>query len=174
MIKVADIEKESIVDGVGIRYTIFTQGCSHNCEGCHNPSTHDFNGGTPMSDVKLLADIKSDPLIDGITLSGGDPFFQAAELINLVKQCKRFGLTVWAYTGFIFEEFIKFMDNEKCDKRITQDMIDLLKLIDVLVDGPFILSMKTYECLYRGSYNQRIIDVPNSIKEHRVVELTKF
>ena len=169
MIRLADIERESIVDGEGLRYVIFTQGCNHNCLGCHNPTSHDFNGGKLVSEEEIFEDICNSPLIDGITLSGGDPFFQAKELISLVKQCKNQKLTVWAYTGFIFEEFLKFMKNEPCDKRINKDMIKLLRLTDVLVDGPFILSERTLSESFKGSKNQRILDVKKSIKKKKAI-----
>lgn len=170
MLRIAGIEKESIVDGEGIRYVIFTQGCNHNCLGCHNPESHDFNGGTLVSDEHILNEIKENPLLDGITLSGGDPFFQAKELLNIVKTCKSNGLDIWAYTGFIFDEFLNFIDNKKCDKRIDDNMIKLLKHIDVLVDGPFILNQKTLEKGFKGSKNQRIIDVKESLKKNKVIE----
>ena len=169
MIRIADIERESIVDGEGVRYVIFTQGCNHNCLGCHNPSSHDFTGGKLISDEEILNDIDNSPLIDGITLSGGDPFFQAKELISLVKACKERELTIWAYTGFIFDEFQKFMKKEPCDKRINKDMIKLLRLTDVLVDGPFILSERTLSESFKGSKNQRILDVKKSIKNKKPI-----
>lgn len=169
MIRIADIERESIVDGEGIRYVIFTQGCSHNCLGCHNPESHDFNGGKLVSEDEILDDINNSPLIDGITLSGGDPFFQAKALIPIVKACKEKKLTIWAYTGFTFEEFQKFMKKEKCDRRINSDMIKLLRLTDVLVDGPFILAERTLSESFKGSKNQRILDVKKSIKNKKPI-----
>ena len=170
MIRIASIERESTVDGEGWRYVIFTQGCNHNCKGCHNPQSHDFDGGKEVTDQELLDDILSNPLLDGVTLSGGDPFFQADKLLNLVKACKEQELTVWAYTGFIFDEFIKFKNNLSCDKRITSDMLKLLKYIDIVVDGPFILNKKSMNCLYRGSTNQRLINVKESLKHNKIVE----
>lgn len=170
MIRIASIEKESVIDGEGWRYVIFTQGCSHNCKGCHNPQTHDFNAGKLVSDTDILNEILKNNLLDGITLSGGDPFFQADKLLNLVKQCKENGLTVWAYTGFIYEDFMKFINKENTDKRITQSMIDLLKYIDVLVDGPFIESERTLESPFKGSSNQRIIDVKKTLKAKKIIE----
>lgn len=170
MIRVAGIEKESIIDGEGLRYVIFTQGCNHNCAGCQNPQTHSFDGGTDMYINDIMKDILSNPLLDGITLSGGDPFFQANECRKLALKAKKEGLNVWAYTGFVFEEFINFIKNDKNDNRINNDMINLLKVVDVVVDGPFILSKKSADSLFRGSYNQRIIDVKQSIKKMRVVE----
>lgn len=169
MIRIASIEPESTIDGEGWRYVIFTQGCNHNCKGCHNPQTHDFNSGKLVSDSELISQIQENPLLDGITLSGGDPFFQAENIINLAKQCKDLGLTVWAYTGFIFEDFLNFKNNCKTDSRINQAMLDLLQYIDVVVDGRFILEQKTLDSKYIGSKNQRIIDVKESINKNTPV-----
>lgn len=170
MVYIAGIENNSIVDGEGWRYVIFTQGCSHKCKGCHNPHTWSFQGGKEFNEEEALNEIKSNALLDGITLSGGDPFFQAEELIAFVKEVKQLGMSVWAYTGFNFEEFLLFKNNCKCDDRINIHMINLLNYIDVLVDGPFIESKKSMECKYRGSTNQRIIDVKESLLENQIIE----
>lgn len=170
MIRIASVEKESIVDGEGIRYTIFTQGCSHNCLGCHNPKTHDFKGGYDVDDMEIYNDILENPLLDGITLSGGDPLFQAKKLINLAEMVKDKGYTIWAYTGFVFDEFLNYINNEPCDSRVNDDMIELLKYIDVIVDGPFILEQRTVEALYKGSTNQRLVDVTKSLANNIVIE----
>lgn len=174
MIKVASIDRESIVDGEGLRYVIFAQGCNHNCKGCHNPSTHPFNGGTEMSVDELINDIKKDPLLDGVTFSGGDPFFQAKEFTTLAKHCHDNGLSVWAYTGFTMEQFLKYKNGEKSDERINLDMIELLNNIDILVDGPFILEKRSLTILYRGSTNQRLIDVKKSIKNNKIITINQF
>lgn len=170
MIRIADIIKESTVDGEGWRYVIFTQGCSHNCKDCHNPQTHDFNGGKDIKVTFILEDILNNPLIDGITLSGGDPFFQASKLIELCKAIKNNNLTIWAYTGFIFDEFMKFKNNLDCDKRINKDMLELLNYIDVVVDGPYIQEQRTLQLKFRGSTNQRLIDVKNTFKNNKIIE----
>jgi len=170
MIRLAGLEKESIVDGEGYRYTIFTQGCSHHCQGCHNPETWDFEGGKLVDTDSLLSEATSNPLIDGVTLSGGDPFFQAKELLELCKALKEKGVSVWAYTGFKFDEFLNFKLGKEHDERITRDMLKLLKFIDVVVDGPFILSERTLELSYRGSRNQRLIDVKKSLRKNAIVE----
>lgn len=170
MLRIAGIEKESIVDGEGLRYVIFTQGCSHNCHGCHNPETHDFNGGKIVNTQDLLNEILANPLLDGVTLSGGDPLFQAKQCIEIVKACKENNLTVWLYTGFEFEQFIRFLNNEKCDERINKYMISLLRKVDVVVDGPFIESKKTLDSLFRGSSNQRLIDSKKSLRSRKIVE----
>lgn len=169
MIRVASIYNESIVDGEGYRTAIFLQGCSHHCKGCHNPESWDFNGGKEMTTEEVLDgfDINTS---DGITLSGGDPFFQAKELKDLLKYCKKNKVSVWAYTGFKFEEFLKFINNEECDKRITSDMINMLKYVDITVDGPFIIEKRSLDILYRGSTNQRLVDTKKSLKAKRIIE----
>jgi anaerobic ribonucleoside-triphosphate reductase activating protein len=129
----------SLVNGEGIRYVIFTQGCAHNCPGCHNPDTWDFDGGAEIDVGDLVADILKHKHIDGITLSGGDPFYQQDECVKLLEQLP--GMNVWIYTGFLYEE-IK-------DTRLA-------KMADVIVDGPFVQELK-YEGSYSGSTNQRII-----------------
>lgn len=170
MLDVAWIEKESSIDGEGVRCVVFVQGCKHKCLGCHNPQTHQFGTGTKMEISEIVDIINENPLLDGITLSGGDPFFQALPCKELADACKQQNLTVWAYTGFIFEEFLKFINNEKCNPMITSDMIELLKSLDVVVDGPFVLDKKTLNCVFRGSSNQRIIDVQKSLTLGKVVE----
>ena len=164
------IIEESTIDGEGVRLVVFTQGCSHHCKGCHNPSTWEFNDKNKISDTEILDMVHSNPLLDGITLSGGDPFFQAKNCINLCKIIKKEDLTVWAYTGFIFDEFIKFKNKVKCDDRINKDMLNLLKYVDVVVDGPFIIEQRTLDSKYRGSTNQRLIDVKKSLHQNKIVE----
>ena len=171
MIRVASITPESTVDGEGWRYVIFTQGCNHNCKGCHNPQTHSFDGGYLMNTDDILKEVMDNPLLDGITLSGGDPFFQAKELLELVRELKKNCYSIWAYTGFVFDKFLDFIANKDTDKRINKDMIELLNYIDVVVDGPFIESKKTFTCEYRGSSNQRLVDVRESLDKKTVVEI---
>lgn len=160
MLRIAGIEKESITDGVGIRYTVFTQGCKHKCLGCHNPETHDINGGYDIAIDEIIEDLKSNPLLDGITLSGGDPFFQAKEctelLVRIRKELKH--LNVWAYSGFTFEQLLR-----------NKDMREMLELVDVLVDGRFVLKRRTLESRFKGSENQRIIDVRKSLENNKVI-----
>lgn len=160
MLRIAGIEKESITDGIGIRYTVFTQGCKHKCLGCHNPETHDINGGYDITIDEIIEDLKSNPLLDGITLSGGDPFFQAKECIELLvrirKELKH--LNVWAYSGFTFEQLLR-----------NKDMREMLDLVDVLVDGRFVLKRRTLESRFKGSENQRIIDVRKSLENNKVI-----
>lgn len=169
--RVADIVTDSIVDGDGYRYVIFFQGCNHNCYGCHNPQTHSFNGGIELTDEDILKDLekRNKARLMDITFSGGDPFFQAGSIVNLAKKLKEQNYNIWAYTGFIFDEFISFINNKKCDDRVTSDMIELLNYIDVVVDGPFILSKRTVEGEFVGSTNQRLVDVHKSLIENKVV-----
>ncbi|MBQ8582665.1 MAG: anaerobic ribonucleoside-triphosphate reductase activating protein [Ruminococcus sp.] len=155
-LRIAGTANDSIVDGPGIRFTIFTQGCPHHCEGCHNPQTHDFNGGTITDTDELLNRIKSNPLLDGVTFSGGEPFCQAAALAELGSKIKALGLNIVTYTGYTFEEL--YAD------RTSNGFGELLSVTDYLIDGPFVLAQKNWEIRFRGSSNQRIIDVTESLK----------
>lgn len=168
-LRIASIAQESIVDGEGWRYVVFTQGCNHNCLGCHNPASHDFNGGEVVNIDTIITEIEGNPLLDGVTLSGGDPFFQAKDLISMCKHLKSKDYNIWAYTGFNFEEFIKFKNGDTCDNRVNADMIQLLQYIDVVVDGRFEQDKRTLTLEYRGSDNQRLVDVYNSLKSNSVV-----
>lgn len=154
-IRISGITPESIVDGEGIRYVIFTQGCPHHCPGCHNPSTHSFDGGKVVAIHDILTDIeKNRKYIDGITLSGGEPFCQIDQCSIIAKKAQELGLTVWCYTGFSFEELYG-----------RGDALELLQNLDVLVDGPFILEERSLDLDFRGSRNQRIIDVRTSLEK---------
>ena len=106
-IRLAGVIRESIVDGPGIRFVVFVQGCPHHCEGCHNPESHDFSGGYDCEPEKILAEIKKNPLLDGVTFSGGEPLCQAAALLPLAKEIKKLGLNLFIYTGSIFEDLLK-------------------------------------------------------------------
>ena len=152
-IRISGIEPESIVDGEGIRYVIFTQGCPHHCPGCHNPQTHSFDSGKLVSIENILDDIsKRKDWIDGITLSGGEPFCQIGQCSIIAEQAQKMGLSVWCYTGYLFED-------------LYGQGAELLNYIDVLVDGPFVQAEKSLELDFRGSRNQRVIDIPESLKE---------
>ena len=129
-LRIAGTVNDSIVDGPGIRFTIFTQGCPHNCKGCHNPQTHDFNGGELIDTDALLVKVKENPLLDGVTFSGGEPFCQAEALAFLGKQIKALGLNIITYTGYTFEHLI--------DHQNENGWGELLKITDFLIDGPFI------------------------------------
>lgn len=167
MLNIAGLVDDSIVDGDGLRFTIFEQGCTHNCKGCHNPETHKFIEKKLYDIDDIFDKIMENPLLDGITLSGGDPFFQAKENIKLMHRIKtETNLTTWAYTGYTWEEFFNYMlknEQPKHKSQITDDMIEMLKLCDVIVDGKYEESLKTLDSTYIGSSNQRIIDVQNSM-----------
>ncbi len=161
-LRIAGTVNDSIVDGPGIRFTIFTQGCPHNCKGCHNPQTHDFDGGELVDTDTLLEKIKSNPLLDGVTFSGGEPFCQAQTLAALGAEVKKLGMNVITYTGYTFEQLYKDRDKNGWE--------ELLTVTDYLIDGPFILEQKDWEIKFRGSSNQRYIDCQASLKEGRAVE----
>lgn len=162
----APIQDDSIVDGAGIRAVIWMQGCSHNCKGCQNPSTHDFKGGY-LEDVDNLKEEIKALNIDGITLSGGDPMFQVEASLEIAKYAKSLGLNVWCYTGYTYEELMAISKTNK-------KMLDLLNNIDALVDGRFELDQLSYEVVFRGSKNQRIIDVASSLKVGKAIEFEKY
>lgn len=157
VIRLAGVVRESIVDGPGIRFTIFCQGCPHNCEGCHNVSTHDFAAGKDVSLEKIINAIDENPLLQGVTFSGGEPFSQPGPLAELAKVIKSRGKNIYAYSGWTFEQLL---EKAKTD----DDIMELLSNIDVLIDGPFILKQRDLSLQFRGSTNQRIIDVPASLK----------
>lgn len=161
---VNEIQRDSIVDGEGIRSVIWTQGCSHHCPGCHNPETHSYQSGflVDIEDVKRKIDTLEGQ--DGITFSGGDPMDQALPCAELAEYCHEKELNVWCYTGYTFEELLE-------RSRKIPDIKEFLNNIDVLIDGKFILAKKSYDILFRGSTNQRLIDVPKSLKANHVIEV---
>ncbi|MDR2704159.1 MAG: anaerobic ribonucleoside-triphosphate reductase activating protein [Planctomycetaceae bacterium] len=148
-IRVSGFAKESIVDGPGIRFVIFVQGCQHGCPDCHNPQTHDLKGGVETTVDEILAMIDSNPLLDGVTFSGGEPFLQAKALAELAVHCRNRNLSVVVYTGFYYEEILADSDN--------QDWQELLKQTDILIDCPFEREKRTTELAFRGSSNQRLL-----------------
>ncbi len=159
--RISGLVNDSIVDGPGLRFTVFTQGCKHNCLGCHNPGTHSFEGGQEMSVEEIVSIISKNPLLDGVTLSGGDPMFQVEESLKLAKEVKKMGLNVMLYTGFTFERIIEM-------GKSNPDYKEILNYIDYLVDGPFILKLRDLTLQFRGSQNQRIIDVPHYLKTNEI------
>lgn len=163
-VKVADIVKESVVDGIGFRFVIFTQGCPHRCEGCHNPQTHSFNGGREFSLQSLIDLIEKDPILDGVTFSGGEPFVQAENLSILAKWIHSKNLNVWCYTGYKFEELTEM-------SKVNVGVRELLNEVDILVDGKFILNQLDLKLPFKGSTNQRILDVNKSLKENKPILL---
>ena len=173
-VRIAGQVKHSAVDGPGVRYALFLQGCPHNCKACQNPETHDPAGGDEQSVDEVIHDILSTKFLDGITLSGGDPFYQPEAALMIAKAAKDAGLSVWAYSGWTFEQ-LTGMD--------TQGIIppeharDVLSYVDVLVDGRYVDSLHVnddmrQEYMWRGSSNQRLIDVQASLKSGSAVEYT--
>lgn len=163
----APIQIDSVVDGEGIRAVIWTQGCPHNCLGCHNPGTHDFKGGY-LEDVETLKkEIDSLEGQDGITFSGGDPLMQIDACLELAKHSKKRGLNVWCYTGFTFEQLLIM-------SKTNNALVELLNNIDVLVDGKFDLAKKSFEASFRGSTNQRVLDCKESIKQQMPIEIEEY
>lgn len=162
LIRLAGLVPESMVDGPGIRFTIFTQGCPHKCEGCHNPETHDFNSGRLADVDKIFSKIIANPLIKGVTFSGGEPFCQPESLAYLAALLKEKGYHVMSYSGYTFEELI---EKGKSNEHIK----NLLSRLDVLVDGRFVLAERSLELRFRGSRNQRVLDVPESLRTGKAV-----
>lgn len=158
----SEMTTDSIVDGPGIRSVIWTQGCPHHCLGCHNPITHDFNGGFLKDVEDLKKEIASLELQTGITFSGGDPLCQVDACLELAKFCKSINLNVWCYTGYTYEVL---MIMAKSNPKIIQ----FLNYVDVLVDGKFVLKEKSLNVKFRGSRNQRLIDMPKSLEQKKVV-----
>jgi anaerobic ribonucleoside-triphosphate reductase activating protein len=163
----AYLQPDSIVDGEGIRTVIWTQGCPHHCLGCHNPETHDFEGGALVDLEEVYEIIDSLEGQDGITFSGGDPFMQPKPCSMIAKYAKNKGYNIWCYTGYTFEQLLTLAETKK-------EVMDFLKEIDVLIDGRFELAKKSYNALFRGSTNQRIIDVKKSLKKKKVVLADKY
>lgn len=146
--RIHDTIHDSIVDGPGLRYVVFTQGCPHGCPGCHNPETHDPAGGCEVPVEELIADMRKNPLLDGLTLSGGEPFLQAEDCAKLARAARESGLNVWCYTGWTLEEL-----QGRADAQV------LLQEIDVLVDGAYVEAERTFNLPWRGSENQRVIEL---------------
>jgi anaerobic ribonucleoside-triphosphate reductase activating protein len=149
-IRIAGIVRESIVDGPGLRFVIFSQGCPHHCKGCHNESTHDFNGGYDCELTRILEEIDKNPLLSGVTFTGGEPFCRPVEFYKLAVEIKARNLDIVAYSGYTIEELQQMAKKEKAIE-------ELLDIIDYLVDGPFILEERDLTLEFRGSRNQRFI-----------------
>ena len=152
--RIASYVHDSIVDGPGLRLTVFVQGCPHRCPGCHNPQTHDFAGGKALSVAELVRQMDENTLLDGLTLSGGEPFAQAEDCAALARAARERGLNVWCYSGWTLEELLR-------DQR--PGVRERLELTDVLVDGPFLLEERSLALKWRGSANQRVLDLPKSL-----------
>ena len=153
VLNLAGIMEDSIVDGPGIRTAIFAQGCPRRCEGCHNPESWPFGTGNDVPVEELFAHIQASPLVKGVTFSGGDPFSQAEAFCELARMLKAAGYEVASYTGYTFEQLLEGTDAQKA----------LLEQLDILVDGEFVLAKRNLDLRFRGSENQRILDVPKSL-----------
>lgn len=162
MLNLAGIAGDSIVDGPGIRTTVFGQGCPHHCPGCHNPETWEFGCGTDMTEEAVAEIVEQNPLCRGVTFSGGEPFSQAAAFAKLGRMLKGKGYEVASYSGFTFEQLMHG----------TPEQRELLETLDVLIDGPFVLEERSLELNFRGSRNQRIINVPESLRAGEAVPET--
>lgn len=159
-IKVCGIEPESIVDGPGFRYVLFVQGCPHHCPGCHNPESWAKDAGEEMTIGEIMDEILANPNLGGITFSGGEPFEQVPALLELAKLIKAEGLHLMGYSGYTLEE-LKDRHDEETD--------ELLGLLDMLVDGRYIEKERNLTLVYRGSENQRVIDMNKTREEGRIV-----
>ena len=151
-IRMAGVIRESIVDGPGLRFVIFAQGCPHSCPGCHNPATHDFNSGKDCALEKILAAIDENPLLDGVTFSGGEPMCQPEAFYNLAVEIKKRKLHLIIYTGYTYEELLALGARQPA-------ILQLLALADILIDGRFRQEERDLSLLFRGSRNQRVIDL---------------
>ena len=153
-IRIFGTAEDSIVDGPGIRFAVFTQGCPHHCPGCHNPESHPFEAGRLADTQEIIAQMTGNPLLDGLTLSGGDPMCQPEPCLELAQAARAAGMNVWCYTGYTWEALLAENDAAR---------MALLAAVDVLVDGPFILAQRSLELKFCGSRNQRLIDVRKSL-----------
>jgi len=161
-LQIAGVVTESIVDGRGIRYTVFTQGCPHHCPGCHNPQTWPFEGGRNVAPEEIVEEFRQNPILKGITFSGGEPLCQPAPLTELAKLVHGIGKDVTVFTGYTYEQLVD---------RHDPDIDALLAETDVLIDGPFIEARKNLELTFRGSENQRLIDMKKTRETGRVTLL---
>lgn len=153
-LRVLNVFPETVSDGFGIRFAVYFSGCAHRCRGCHNPQSWDCSAGEELDDAlkeRIISELQSNPILDGITFSGGDPMFNPEEFLKFLKEVKsRTNLNVWCYTGYTYEELVS--DSERKP---------ILKYIDVLVDGRFVMSKKDPRLYFRGSSNQRILYLKN-------------
>ena len=159
-ISVLQVVHDTMVDGPGMRTTVYCAGCPNHCPGCHNPESWDIQHGTPVSVATLLDELLADPFAD-VTFSGGDPMFQAEAFARLADGLReRSRKTIWCYTGLTFEQVLTHPSQRA-----------LLERVDVLVDGPFILAQRDPDLVFRGSANQRVIDVPASLRRGEVLTI---
>jgi len=165
-VRIAGLIQDSIVDGPGLRFVVFAQGCELLCEGCHNPEARALGGGTETDVSAIVSEMAGNPLTDGLTLSGGEPFLQASDCAKVAAAARGMGLNVWTYSGYTFGELIALADADP-------GVRELLALSDVLVEGRFVLSERTLSLKWRGSGNQRLIDVPRSLEAGAAVEFAE-
>ena len=163
-IRIAGIIDESIVDGPGIRLVVFAQGCPHRCQGCHNPQTHPFEGGRLVTIDDILEMVKKNPLLDGVTFSGGEPFSQAKAFALLGQRLKELGMNIMTYTGYTYEHLLR-------ESKDNNGWKELLDVSDILVDGKFEIEKKNLLLPFRGSENQRIIDMNKTREQQKIVLL---
>ena len=181
-LNLAGIMGESIVDGPGIRFAVFCQGCPHHCEGCHNPETHPFDGGTPVRVGRILEQIDKDPILRGVTFSGGEPMCQSKAFLELAKGVKARGLDIVIFTGYRYEDLMDHIDNidriDESEEQCKEDLMklvdrqaagELLELTDILIDGRFELAERDLTLEFRGSRNQRVIDMAATREQGEVV-----
>ena len=161
-LSLAGVVKQSVVDGPGLRLTVFTQGCPHKCPGCHNPDTHDFEGGQKVPVDTLLEELDANPLLAGVTLSGGEPLCRARELLPLAKGTRARGKNVVCFTGYTFEELLTLREQD-------DGLAQLLPMIDLLIDGRYEQGQRDLTLNLRGSRNQRVLDLPVSLASGRAV-----
>lgn len=161
--RIAGTVRESVVDGPGLRFVIFVQGCRHRCKGCHNPDTWDPSGGKEITAEDLLEQVKSLKLAKGVTFSGGEPFLQAGPLAWLGREIKKLGLDLITFTGYTWERLQELSGEDPAVR-------ELLETSDYIVDGPFVLEQRDLELPFRGSRNQRIIDVAETLQSGRISE----
>ena len=166
-LRMAGVVRESIVDGPGIRFVVFCQGCPHLCPGCHNPVTHDFDGGYPCEVDKIVKAIDENPLLDGVTFSGGEPACQPKAFLKLAKQIRQRGLNIIMYSGFTLEQLTKMSAHDEALK-------ELLEQIDYLIDGRYEEAQRDLTLAFRGSQNQRIIDMKETRKCGKITTLENF
>lgn len=163
----APVQGDSIVDGEGLRTVIWFQGCPHNCPGCHNPESHAFKKGIKSNTEKVIEEIAKLKNQDGITFSGGEPMSQPEALLEIAQYAKSKKMNVWSYSGYTYEALLEMAEVNEVYKSV-------LKTIDVLVDGPFLLAERSLNLKFRGSRNQRIIDVKKSLKTNKIVLIQKY
>ena len=161
-IRIAGVYRESIVDGPGIRFAVFCQGCAHDCPGCHNPETHDFNGGYDCSIDRIVGEIDKNPLLDGVTFTGGDPVYQAEAFCRLAEELKKRSLNILMYTGFTYEELLKM-------RKENPYVGLLLDSVDYLIDGRYEEERRDLTLNFRGSSNQRFIDMNETRRRGEIV-----